>query len=50
MDIETKDNNIAMQYTEGDVEMTPSEVGKKDPDLKDLVEMEGIDLPHILEQ
>ena len=30
--------------------MTPSEVGTKDPDLRDLVEREGIDLPNILEQ
>jgi hypothetical protein len=50
IDGETKENNTAMQDTEGDAEMTPSEVGTKDPDLKDLVEREEIDLPHILEQ
>jgi hypothetical protein len=50
MDGETKEDNTAMQDAEGDVEMTPSEVGIEDPDLRDLVEREGIDLPHILEQ
>ena len=30
--------------------MTLSEVGTEDPDLRDLVERKGIDLPHILEQ
>jgi hypothetical protein len=30
--------------------MTPSEVGTKDLDLRDLVERERIDLPNILEQ
>jgi hypothetical protein len=30
--------------------MTSHEVGTEDPDLRDLVEREGIDLPHILEQ
>jgi hypothetical protein len=30
--------------------MTPSEVGTEDPDLRDLVEKEGIDLSNILEQ
>jgi hypothetical protein len=50
MDGETKEDNTAMQDAEGDAEMTPSEVGTEDPDLRDLVEREGIDLPHILEQ
>jgi hypothetical protein len=50
MNGETKDDNIAMQDAEGDAEMTQSEVGTEDPDLKDLVEREGINLPHILEQ
>lgn len=50
MDGETKENNTAMQDAEGDAEMTLSEVGTEDPDLRDLVEREGIDLPHILEQ
>jgi hypothetical protein len=30
--------------------MTPSEVGTEDPDLRDIMEREGIDLPNILEQ
>jgi hypothetical protein len=30
--------------------MTPSEVGIKDPDLRDIVERKGIYLPNILEQ
>jgi hypothetical protein len=30
--------------------MTPSKFGTEDPDLRDLVEGEGIDLLHILEQ
>ena len=30
--------------------MTPSEVGTKDPDLRDIVEREGIYLSNILEQ
>ena len=39
-----------MQEVEGDAEMIPSEVGTKDPDLRDLVERGGIDLSNILEQ
>jgi hypothetical protein len=50
MDGETKDDNTVMQDAEGDEEMTPSKVGTEDPDLRDLVEGEGIDLPNILEQ
>jgi hypothetical protein len=50
MDGEIKDDNTAMQDAEGDAEMTLSEVGTEDPDLRDLVEREGIDLPNILEQ
>jgi hypothetical protein len=50
MDGETNDDNTSMQDAEGDAEMTPREVGTKDPDLRDLVEREGIDLPNILEQ
>jgi len=50
MDEETIEDNTTMQDVEGDVEMTLSEVGTEDPDLRDLVEMERIDLPHILEQ
>ena len=50
MDGEIKDDNTAMQDAEGDAEMTPSEVGTEDPDLRDLVEKEGIDLSSILEQ
>jgi len=34
----------------GDSEMTPSEVRTKDPDLRDIVEREGIDLQNILDQ
>jgi len=30
--------------------MTPSEVGIEDPDLRDIMEREGIDLLNILEQ
>jgi hypothetical protein len=29
--------------------MTPSEVGTEDPDIRDIVEREGIDLLNILE-
>jgi hypothetical protein len=43
-------DNTPMQEAEGDAEMTPSEVGTEDPDLRDLVEREGIDIPNILEQ
>jgi hypothetical protein len=50
MDGEIKDDNTVMQDAEGDAEITPSKVGTKDPDLRDLVEREGIDLPNILEQ
>jgi hypothetical protein len=50
MDGETRDANTPMQEADGDVEMTPSEVGTEDPDLRDIVEREGIDLPNILEQ
>jgi hypothetical protein len=50
MDGETKDDNTVMQDAEGDEEMTPSKVVTEDPDLRDLVKGEGIDLPHILEQ
>jgi hypothetical protein len=50
MDEETRDANTPMQEKDGDVEMTPSEVGTEDPDLRDIVEREGIDLPNILEQ
>jgi hypothetical protein len=39
-----------MQEANRDLEMTPSEVGTEDPDLRDIVEREGIDLPNILEQ
>jgi hypothetical protein len=39
-----------MQEADEDAEMTPSEVGTEDPDLRDIVEREGIDLPNILEQ
>jgi hypothetical protein len=46
MDGETKDDNTTMQ----DADMTPSEVGIEDPDLRDLVEREGIDLLNMLEQ
>ena len=50
MDGETRDDNTPMQEAEGDAEITPSKVGTKDPDLRDLMEKEGIDLPNILEQ
>jgi hypothetical protein len=50
MDKETKDDNTTMKDAEGDAEMTTSEVGTEDPDLRDLVEREGIYLPNILEQ
>jgi hypothetical protein len=45
-----EDANTPMHEVDGDAEMTPSEVGTKDPDLRDIVEREGIDLPNILEQ
>jgi hypothetical protein len=50
MDRETKDANTPMQEVDRDAETTPSEVGMEDPDLRDIVEREGIDLPNILEQ
>jgi hypothetical protein len=50
MDGEIKYDNTAMQDGEGDAEMTLREVGTKYPDLRDLVEREGIDLSNILEQ
>ena len=45
-----KDANTPMQEVDEDSKMTPSEVGTKDPNLKDIVEREGIYLPNILEQ
>ena len=50
MDGETRDANTPMQEADGDAEMTPSEVGREDHDLRDIVEREGIDLSNILEQ
>jgi hypothetical protein len=44
------DINTPMQEGDGDSEMTPSEVGMEDPDLRDIVEREGIDLQNILDQ
>jgi hypothetical protein len=45
-----EDANTPMQEASEDSEMTPSEVGMKDLDLRDIVEREGIDLSNILEQ
>jgi hypothetical protein len=50
MDGGIRDDNTPMQEAEGDVEMTPSEVGTEYPELKNLVEREGIDLTNMLEQ
>jgi hypothetical protein len=50
MDGETRDTPTPIHEAYGDAEMTPSEVGTEDHDLKDIVEREGIDLPNILEQ
>jgi hypothetical protein len=50
MDIETRDANTPMQEANIDVEMTPSEVGMEDLDLKDILEREGIYLLNILEE
>jgi hypothetical protein len=50
MDIETRDANTPMQEANIDVEMTPSEVGMEDPDLRDIGEREGTYLLNILEQ
>jgi hypothetical protein len=50
IDGEIRDENTPMQDVEGDAEMTPSELVTEDPDLRDLVEREGIDLPQLLEQ
>ena len=50
MDGETRDANTPMQEADRDAEMTPSEVGIEDLDLKDIVEREGINLLNILEQ
>jgi hypothetical protein len=46
----SRDPNTPMHEGDGDSEMTPSEVGTEDPDLRDIVEREGIDLQNILEQ
>jgi hypothetical protein len=45
-----EDANTPMQEADEDSEMTPSEVGTEDPNLRDIVEREGIDLPNILEK
>jgi hypothetical protein len=45
-----EDANTPMQEENRDLEMTPSEVGIEYPDLRDIVEREGIDLSNILEQ
>jgi hypothetical protein len=50
MEGENEDANTVMQKADEDAEMTPIKVGTEDPDLKDIVEREGIDLPNILEQ
>jgi hypothetical protein len=50
MDGGIRDENTPMQEAKGDAEMTPREVGTKYPELKDLVEREGIYLMNILEQ
>jgi hypothetical protein len=50
MDEEIRDTPTPMQKPNIDTKMTPSEVGIEDPDLKDIVEREGIDLLNILEQ
>jgi hypothetical protein len=50
MDAEIRDDNTPMQEAEGDVEMTPIEVGTEDLDLRCLMESEGIDFLNILEQ
>ena len=50
MDGETRDSNTPMQEADEDVEMTPSEVGMEDPDLRDIGEREGTYLLNILEQ
>jgi hypothetical protein len=46
----TRDPNTPLHEGDGDSEMTPSEVGTEDPDLRDIIEREGIDLQNILEQ
>jgi len=45
-----EDANTPMQDADEDPEMTPSEVGTRNPDLRYIVEREGIDLSNILEQ
>ena len=45
-----RDENTTMKEVERDVEMTPSEVGIEDTELRELEEREGIDLTNILEQ
>jgi hypothetical protein len=47
---ETKTPTPQCRRHAGDSEMTPSKVGTEDPDLRDIVEREGIDLLNILEQ
>jgi hypothetical protein len=50
MDGETRDANTPMQEENRDTEMTTRKIGMQDPDLIDIVEREGIDLPRMLEQ
>jgi hypothetical protein len=45
-----EDANTPMHEVDKYLEMTPSEVGTQDPDLRGIVEREGIDLLNILEQ
>jgi hypothetical protein len=50
MEGEIRDDNTPMQDAEGEVEMTSREVGTEYPELRDLVEREGIDIMNILEK
>jgi hypothetical protein len=50
MNGKTRDANTPMQEAYEDAEMTPSEVGTENLDLRDIMEREGIDLLNILEQ
>lgn len=45
-----EDTNTPMKEVDEDFDMTPSEVGTKDPYLRAIMEREGIYLPKILEQ
>jgi hypothetical protein len=42
--------NTTLHEWDGDSKMTPSEVGTEDPDIRDIMEREGINFQNILDQ